>query len=623
MKMKLKDTPLWAEVASSNDFDFVSKLTVGSNKKILWLCEKGHEWPATVGHRYYHNSGCSICAGTRIVTGVNDLASLFPHLHNQWDSTKNGDLLPEEVGISNKKSVWWKCGEGHEWSASIFNRARKNSGCPYCSGLKPIVGETDLSSTHPILASEWHPTKNLPLTPQMVKRKTNKKVWWLGDCGHEWFRSINAITKNGCPYCTKILLSVGENDLSATHPEVMKFWHPTKNGNIKPTSIFSGTESNAWWLGKCGHEWERSVRVMTRGVTSCPYCSGRRTLKGFNDLVTTHPKLVAEEWDFSRNSVAPETFLAGSNIKVHWKCKKSHKWQAIVYDRARGDLTGCPQCYSSSFVSKVEKEVADFVKSLGFEVETSNRSILRSQEIDIYIPSMSVAVEFNGLFYHTEHFGKNQNYHYSKWLKCKEQGIELIQIWEDEWRDNPTQIKRLLASKLGASQEEKVFAVNAQLVEISQERAEKFLNKNHLQGFALGSRYLALFANDMVAVMVLDEEVAAAKKTLNIIRYAASINVVDGFTRLVSFVEEEFKPSRIIGVSDNSLSDEDLYLLNGFVKTEDVLPDYTYFARNERRDKSSVGELPNLNDSLRIWDAGKTKWEKSFWSASSPGATEE
>ena len=115
-----------------------------------------------------------------------------------------------------------------------------------------------------------------------------------------------------------------------------------------------------------------------------------------------------------------------------------------------------------SLTSKAEKEVAEYVISLLGEdaVETSNRFIINPYELDIYIPELSIAIEFNGIYWHTESQGKDKRYHYNKWEKCKDKGIQLITIWEDEWRDKQDIVKSMLAHKLGVSQDRKVYARN-------------------------------------------------------------------------------------------------------------------------------------------------------------------
>ena len=109
-----------------------SEVTKGSGKKVWWLCEKGHEWEATVADRT-SGYGCPYCSGRR-VSDANNLAVLFPEIAKEWHPDKN-DLGPSEVTKSSGKKVWWLCEKGHEWEAIVNNRTR-GRGCSYCSGRR-------------------------------------------------------------------------------------------------------------------------------------------------------------------------------------------------------------------------------------------------------------------------------------------------------------------------------------------------------------------------------------------------------------------------------------------------------------------------------------------------------
>ena len=141
---------------------------------------------------------------SKIIPGVNDLNTTNHELASQWHPTKNGDLTPFDVSAGSGKRVWWQCEKGHEWQAQICSRSQKSHGCPYCSGRRPISGESDLATLKPSVAVEWHPTKNGTLTPEQVSCFTHKEVWWLCPaCGHEWQSAIsNRSCGNGCPPCS-------------------------------------------------------------------------------------------------------------------------------------------------------------------------------------------------------------------------------------------------------------------------------------------------------------------------------------------------------------------------------------------------------------------------------------
>ena len=266
-------------------------VTYSSHEKVWWQCTYGHKWPANISNRTNFNSGCPYCAGQKVLTGFNDLATIRPDIAAEWHSTKNADLTPEMVTSGSNNKVWWKGTCGHEWEAVVNSRVNQKQGCPFCSGHRILSGFNDLATKYPDIVTEWHPDKNGDLIPEMVAAKSGKKVWWLGKCGHEWETTpANRVIHNsGCPYCAgkKVLLNF--NDLATAHPEIASEWHPTKNGKLTPEMVTTGSsKKEIWWKCKYGHEWKSTVANRTRG-NGCPYCAGKKVLPGFNDLMTQNP----------------------------------------------------------------------------------------------------------------------------------------------------------------------------------------------------------------------------------------------------------------------------------------------------------------------------------------------
>lgn len=176
----------------------------GTTRKVWWICEKGHEWQASVVSRTTSGTGCPICAGKKVIAGENDLASQFPAIAAQWHPTKNGPLTPQQVAPGSNRKIWWRCEKGHDYQAVVAARTISSSGCPYCAGQRVLPGFNDLAALAPDVARQWHPTLNGTLTPQMVTVGSHRKVWWECEQGHVWKASIYSRTgekKYGCPIC--------------------------------------------------------------------------------------------------------------------------------------------------------------------------------------------------------------------------------------------------------------------------------------------------------------------------------------------------------------------------------------------------------------------------------------
>lgn len=257
-------------------------------------------------------------------------------LLDQWAAEANLPLTPENIPYGSTKKVWWQCAQGHRWQVTVNNRTSSHTDCPYCSGRAAWSGETDLASQFSELAGEWHPTKNLPLTPERVLPGSEKKVWWRCGLGHVWRATIHSRTDGcGCPVCANRAVAPGINDLASQFPRLAKEWHPTKNGTLTPQEITFGTKRKVWWRCDKGHEWCVSVQSRTLDGTGCPVCAGRAILPGENDMASQFPK-VAREWHPTLNgSLTPQMVTAGSHKKVWWLCTEGHVWKAAIYSPSR------------------------------------------------------------------------------------------------------------------------------------------------------------------------------------------------------------------------------------------------------------------------------------------------
>ena len=311
-------------------------LKSNSNKRVWWQCEKGHTWQASVCARS-SGSGCPYCSGKRACVD-NCLQTLNPKLSKQLHPTKNGNLKPKDVTSGSGKKVWWKCGKGHEWKATISSRMAGHC-CPYCSGQR-VCDDNSLNTINPELSKQWHPTKNGALTPNDVTVGTKKKAWWICKKGHEWKAAINNRTAGrGCPYCTGKRVST-DNCLQTLNPKLSKQWHPNKNGNLTPKDVTSGSGKKVWLKCGKGHEWKAAINDRNQGK-GCPFCSGNSVCED-NCLHTLNPKL-SKQWHPNKNgNLTPKDVTSGSGKKVWWKCEKGHEWKATISSRMAG--CSCPYC---------------------------------------------------------------------------------------------------------------------------------------------------------------------------------------------------------------------------------------------------------------------------------------
>jgi len=182
------------------------QMAPGSNAAVWWKCSHGHSWKCRIRDRLLGGTGCPCCAGKIPVLGVNDLETLRPEVAKEWDGEKNGGLRPEDFTVGSQRKVWWKCERGHEWEATIENRALKGNRCPYCTGKKAWPGFNDLETLFPELMKEWHPVLNRKLDPRRLRPGSRRRVSWICERGHVWDTYLFSRTdgkEHGCPYCMK------------------------------------------------------------------------------------------------------------------------------------------------------------------------------------------------------------------------------------------------------------------------------------------------------------------------------------------------------------------------------------------------------------------------------------
>lgn len=542
----------------------------------------------------------------KLIVGETDLATTHPNLASELV-----DLDPTTIQAGSNKKPLWRCPQGHTWNAMVLSRSKDGRGCPYCSGYIPILGVNDLATLRPDLSSQM-----VSHDPKTFKEFSNKKVTWRCKEGHEWEALISNRTKHnsGCPYCTGSIVTKGINDLKSQFPELSK-----ELVIADPEKLFSMSNTKVVWGCKHKHQWKASVASRTRNNTGCPYCSGRVRTIGYNTLDVVNPKLSSELVHKDRAKfIAPK-----SHKPEKWFCTNGHTWNTSPNNRSRG--RGCPICTANSYRSIAEKEIFDFIRE-NYEgvVSPSVRNIIKG-ELDIYLPELNIAVEYNGVYYHSEVF-KSKDYHKNKVEACREKGIQLISIWEDDYTNNKAVVLRMLSHKLGISSQSKVPARKTYPTVITNTEAKVFLDYNHIQGFASGSYYLGLKAkydDELVAVMVLTR----IKDTLLLDRYATSCIVMGGQSKLLSYVDSNIDYDHMTTFADLSVSDGYLYEKTGWTKDKVIPPDYRYLVSGKREHKFNYRikrfrtdpglkfeeglterELAKLNNLHRVYDCGKIRY---------------
>lgn len=341
--------------------------------------------------------------------------------------------------------------------------------------------------------------------------------------------------------------------------------------------------------------------------------------KGF-EQITERVKDKVENL-FSRDS------YNGSRIinKYPWKCIScGHEFIDYV-DSGRTPV--CKKCNPDS-ISAGEKEIKEYIHSLGISNIVSNtKKILKNLEYDIYLPDHKVAIEFNGIYWHSDLF-KSSSYHVNKFIQSREIGVHLIQIFEDEWINKKNIVKNRIKSLLGLSK--KIYARNCTVMDVSSEDYKKFVEENHLQGYAACSYKHGLYHDgNLVAVMSFSKS-RYTNSGYELIRYCSSETVVGGAGKLFADFIKKINPELVISYANRCWSQGNLYYKLGFDNetSDDLNVGYWYVKNGKRYHRSNFtkkrlmkfGENSDLTESqimknngfLKIYDCGNYKfvWKK-------------
>lgn len=315
------------------------------------------------------------------------------------------------------------------------------------------------------------------------------------------------------------------------------------------------------------------------------------------------------------------------------KCKSHYYINKRVYQTRREfSVEKCTYCnpIGSFSISGEEKKLMDFIKENYNNEVLENKKIIHPYEIDIYLPDLKLGFEFNGLYWHSELYKEN-NYHFNKTELAEQQGIKLIQIYEDDWLYKQDIVKSRILNTIGKS--EKIMARRCEIREINNiETIRDFLNKNHLQGFVGSQIKIGLFfKEELVSLMTFGGTRAPmnqkkSKKVYEMIRFCNKLNVsvIGGANRLFRYFINNYNPIKIISYADRSWSQGHLYEELGFQLDRKTQPSYFYIINGMRKYRFSYrkdnlirqGFDPNKTEHeimldrniFRIYDSGHLKY---------------
>lgn len=337
--------------------------------------------------------------------------------------------------------------------------------------------------------------------------------------------------------------------------------------------------------------------------------------KLLNNIKNSHPEVIEVLPDNSWVCLCPHPGCTKCIERTYITRNQIHN------DRIRNNSELCTRLLpigKSNSGTTIEIFIRDFLDEYNIEYKTNVRDIIPPKELDIYIPSKSIAIECNGIYWHSL---KEPKYHQNKFLECQSKGVQLIQIWEDWVINKPEIVRSILLNKLGLTPN-RIYARNCEIREVSTKDTTKFLDENHIQGSTPSSVKLGLYYKDqLVSLMTFTKN----KNCWVLSRFCNILytNIIGGASKLLKEFMRKFS-GNIISYSSNDISTGNLYKVLGFTKTN-VSVAYWYisqenFKRFHRSSfmKSKIKapgdpeatefEIMSKLPYWRIYDSGTTTW---------------
>ena len=365
---------------------------------------------------------------------------------DEWHPIKNGTLRPDNVTSGSGKKAWWrlpyddpKTGKhfDFEWISSIADRTgAKQAGCPYLSGKKILPGFNDLKTFSEInhlnsIIEDFDSEKN-DIYITAISPGSNKKIWWkCHKCGFQWQAAPHNRTGNmkaGCPNCGRNKQRVDITDIVGQKYGRLLVLEPIMNNSN------SSHESRQQYRCQCdcgrqvikARDLLKSRKAFSCGCLQTESRNNHHKVS-FETWCKQNDKLeLLQDWDYSSNGL-PSDYGYGSSRVVSWVCSKcGYKWSTRLNARTRNNRpTGCKKCAKRNNTSFPEQAVYYYIHKYFPDAINGDRKILKELELDIYIPSINVAIEYDGKKWHSL---LKRDIH--KDNLCKDKGILLYRIRE-------------------------------------------------------------------------------------------------------------------------------------------------------------------------------------------------
>lgn len=509
--------------------------------------------------------------------------------------------------VNNKTKVLIMCPEHGEFNKTPIHHLNRKQGCGKCSNEK--FGLSQLKTTKQFIkgAKEIHGDIYDYSRVEYIGNKSKIKII----CSeHGEFEQIpdNHLSGKGCKYCggtakmdTKLFIKKAKE----IHGDIYDYSRVKYIDNKSKVIIICSEHG----------EFQQTPNNHTSKQEGCVKCLNR--INDSNTFIKKAKEIHADKYDYSKVNFINMNENIIIKCSIHGDTIQTPLYHIYNY--------GCKKCGNS--ISILENELSEFMVTLGIKFEKNDRTILNGKELDIYIPSKKIAIEFNGLYWHSEKYIP-KDYHLNKTLECEKLGIRLIHIFEDEWLYKKEIVKSRLKNLLGLT-EIKIYGRKCQIKILDNKITNNFLNKNHIQDKCVSKIKLGLYyEGELVSLMTFGKRKILNNSDWELIRFCNKLDttVIGGASKLLKYFINNYKPDKIISFADRRWSSGNLYNNLNFNLIKCSPPNYYLYNDNLKIRESRIkyqkhklvkmGYNKNLTEKeitekmklYRIYDCGNLKY---------------
>lgn len=573
-KRKEKNYKLFIE-AIKDKFELIGEYK-NFNDSVFLKCNKcNHKWKAVPYNLVKNDTGCPNCKN--IENATLKASTTDEYKEKIYELFKNeyvvlGEYVNSKTEIKMKHT---KCNNEFTITPSTMLNNR-NDHCPYCNNNRNLNDFSFKVKLRNLVGDEYKSLTEYKGSYEYVKMKHNV-------CGYKWNITPNQFLNNGyrCPLCNNQIHYRSNYEFLQEAYRVL---------DRKEYKILSEYESFDTPIKikhlKCKKEFYlRPINLFKKhkeNYVCCPQCSHREK--------RSNERFIEEVLEQGKGEYIP----LEDYVNISTKVKMKHIVCSTIYSVTpsnffKGDR--CPYCSKRKKYSNVEKEIVEFIKDIyDGEIIENSRDIISPYELDIYLPDKKIAFEIDGIYYHSTKYKEDKNYHLNKTNLCKEIGIRLIHIFDDEIIEKRKIVEDKILNILGLNSN-RIYARECIIKNINANEKNKFLKENHIQGKDNSEIKLGLYTNTkyyeeevLVAVMTFCKpRIALGQKKNSIYDYELSRycslldnNVIGGFSKLLKYFERNYEWNKIITYADKRWSVGDIYFKNNFKYLRDSKPSYWY-----------------------------------------------